>query len=168
MGSIKLETIPLTGEWRAKDKPWRLEFRADKTVVSSKGASQPDAPQAWTSEPGTYKVDYFGTLWVKLKNGGIYSAVLAPPPGTMAPPSPNRFDLIESETESVTVFNRTYSDKSKASGFPKAAPALIPPTPTRGRFSEQNGCARGTQDFAAARRWHGGLGSAQGSRRPFD
>jgi hypothetical protein len=107
MGSIKLETIPLTGEWRAKDKPWRLEFRADKTVVSSKAASQPDAPQAWTPEPGTYRVDYFGTLWVKLKNGGIYSAVLAPPPGTMAPPSPNRFDLIESGTESVTVFNRT-------------------------------------------------------------
>ena len=107
MGSIKLETMPLTGEWRAKDKPWRLEFRADKTVVSSKGASQPDAPQAWTSEPGTYRVDYFGTLWVKLKNGGIYSAVLAPPPGTMAPPSPNRFDLIEFGTQSVTVFNRT-------------------------------------------------------------
>jgi hypothetical protein len=107
MGMIKLETIPVTGEWQAKDKPWRLELRADKTVVSSTGSSQPGASQAWTSEPGSYRVDYFGTLWVKLKNGGLYSAVLAPPPGALAPVNPNRFDLIQSETDAVTVFDRT-------------------------------------------------------------
>ena len=39
-GNIKLETIPVTGEWQAEGKPWRLEFRADKTVVSSTGTSQ--------------------------------------------------------------------------------------------------------------------------------
>jgi hypothetical protein len=107
MGMVKLETMPVTGEWQAKDKPWRLDFRADKTVVSSTGPSQTAASQAWTLEPGTYRIDYFGTLWVKLKNGGIYLAVLAPPPGAMAPLNPNRFDLIQSGTEAVTVFDRT-------------------------------------------------------------
>lgn len=107
MGMVKLETIPMTGEWQAKGKPWRLDFRADKTVVSSMRSSQTDASQAWALEPGTYRIDYFGTLWVKLKNGGIYSAVLAPPPGAMAPLDPNRFDLIQSGTEAVTVFDRT-------------------------------------------------------------
>ena len=106
-GNIKLDTIPVTGEWQAEGKAWRLEFRADKTVVSSTGTSQPAAPQAWTSEQGSYRVDYFGTLWVTLKSGKIYSASLAPPQGTLAPTITNRFDLIESGTEAVTVFDRT-------------------------------------------------------------
>jgi hypothetical protein len=108
MGAVKLETIPVSGEWQAEGKPWRMEFRLDKTVVSSTGASQ-----AWTSQPGTYRVDYFGNLWVTLKNGSIYTAALAPPPGALAPATLNRFDLIESGTEAVTVFNRTVPVKPK-------------------------------------------------------
>jgi hypothetical protein len=42
-------------------------------------------------------MDYFGTLWVKLNNGRNYTAALAAE-------SPNRFDLIESGNEGVTVF----------------------------------------------------------------
>ena len=105
-GNIKLSTIPITGEWQAEGKPWRLEFRADKTVVSSTSTSQPGASQAWTPQPGAYRVDYFGTLWVTLKDGRIYSASLAPPPGSLGAATPNRFDLIESGTEAVTVFDR--------------------------------------------------------------
>ena len=110
-GMVKLDTIPVIGEWQAKSKPWRIELRADKTVVSSTqprapGAAQPDASRAWISEPGTYKVDYFGTLWVMLKSGKIYSASLAPTPGSLAPVSPDRIDLIEKDTESVTMFER--------------------------------------------------------------
>ncbi len=119
VGMVKLETIPVTGEWQAKGKPWRIELRADKTVVSSTGSSQPGASQTWTPEPGTYKVDYFGTLWVTLKNGKIYSAALIPPPGTLVPVSPDRFDLIESGTESVTMFDRTSPSKPKPAGSPK-------------------------------------------------
>lgn len=103
-GNIKLDTIPVTGEWQAEGKPWRLEFRADKSVVSSIAASQ--QAQAWTSEQGTYRVDYYGTLWVTLKGGKIYSASLAPQQGALVPTVTNRFDLIESGTEAVTVFDR--------------------------------------------------------------
>jgi hypothetical protein len=55
---------------------------------------------------GTFKVDYYGTLWVMLKNGKTYTASLAPPPGDLAPVSTNRFDLIELDTQAVTVFER--------------------------------------------------------------
>jgi hypothetical protein len=44
-------------------------------------------------------VDYFGTLWVKLKDGKIYSAALTAE-------NPNRFDLIESDTLVPTVFEK--------------------------------------------------------------
>ena len=88
---VKLVDIPLVGEWQAPGKPWRIVFRPDKTLVSSTSPSQ--------SGPGTYSVDYFGTLWVKLNNGKIYSAALAAE-------NPNRFDLIESDTLVPTVFEK--------------------------------------------------------------
>ncbi len=96
---IKLVDIPIVGEWQAPGKPWRIVFRPDKTLVSSTNPSQPSASQAWTSGPGTYSVDYFGTLWVKLNNGKIYSAALTAE-------SPNRFDLIEADTLVPTVFEK--------------------------------------------------------------
>jgi len=105
-GTIKLSTFPVNGEWEAKGKPWQLAFRENKTIVSSTAPAQQSATQAWTSEPGTYKVDYYGTLWVMLKNGKTYTASLAPPPGDLAPVSTNRFDLIELDTQAVTVFER--------------------------------------------------------------
>lgn len=111
-GMVKLTDFPITGEWEAKGKPWRLDFRADKTVRSA-DSSQPGASQAPASEAGTYKVDYFGNLWVMLKNGRTFTAILTPPPeATIATPTPlDRFDLIESGTESVTVFQKARPDK---------------------------------------------------------
>jgi hypothetical protein len=99
---IKVVDIPLVGEWQAPGKPWRIVFRPDKTLVTSTSPSQPSASQAWTSGPGTYSVDYFGTLWVKLNNGKIYSAALAAE-------NPNRFDLIESDTLVPTEFEKVPS-----------------------------------------------------------
>src|ERR1700719_4292558 len=101
-GRVKIVDIPIVGEWQVPDKTWRIVFRPDKTLVSSTSPSQPSASQAWTSGPGTYSVDYFGTLWVKLNNGKIYSAALTEE-------NPNRFDLIESDTLVPTVFEKVPS-----------------------------------------------------------
>jgi hypothetical protein len=112
---VKLVDIPIVGEWQAPGKPWRIEFRPDKTLVTSTSPSQPSASQAWTSGPGTYSVDYFGTLWVKLNNGKTYSAALAEE-------NPNRFDLIESETLVPTVFEKVPPPTPAPPDSPKEPP----------------------------------------------
>lgn len=99
ISAISFVKIPVVGEWRAASKPWRILFLPDKTVVSSTLPSQSAAAQTWTSAPGTYWVDYAGTLWVKLDTGESYTT-------TLSAETPNRFDLIDSRTESVTVFER--------------------------------------------------------------
>ncbi len=101
---VKLDSVPLAGEWQAIRNPWRIEFRPDNTVVSANGPSQPGAAQAQAVGKGSYKVDFFGTLWVTLDNGRVFTSVLVPQ-------MPNRFDLIESATESVTVFERVSPPK---------------------------------------------------------
>ena len=112
---IKVVDIPLIGEWQAPGKPWRIVFRPDKTLVSSTSPSQPSASQAWTSGPGTYSLDYYGTLWVKLSNGKIYSAALAAE-------YPNRFDLIDSDTLVPTVFEKVAPPAPKPPESPKESP----------------------------------------------
>ena len=112
---VKIVDIPLVGEWQAPGKPWRIEFRPDKTLVTSTSPSQPSASQAWTSGPGTYSVDYFGTLWVKLKNGKIYSAALSAD-------SPTRFDLIESDTLVPIVFEKVRPPTPTPLDSPKESP----------------------------------------------
>ncbi len=104
---VKVVDIPIVGEWQAPGKPWRIVFRPDKTLVSSKSPSQ--------SGPGTYSVDYFGTLWVKLNNGKIYSAALAAE-------NPNRFDLIESDTLVPTVFEKVPQPTPPPPDSPKESP----------------------------------------------
>ncbi|MCL2453131.1 MAG: hypothetical protein FWD08_05720 [Alphaproteobacteria bacterium] len=104
-GNIKLNTIPVVGEWQAKGKAWRLDLRPDKTVVSS---SEGD------TEEGVYRVDYFGNLWVTLKSGKIYSANLAPPQNALAPTIQDRFDLVESGSDAVTVFDKLQPSASPA------------------------------------------------------
>jgi hypothetical protein len=106
-GRVKIVDIPIVGEWQAPGKPWRIVFRPDKTLVSSTSPSQ--------SGPGTYSVDYFGTLWVKLNNGKIYSAALAAE-------SPDRFDLIESDTLVPTVFQKVPPPTPKPPDSPKESP----------------------------------------------
>jgi hypothetical protein len=112
---VKIVDIPIVGEWQAPGKPWRIVFRPDKTLVSSTSPSQPSASQAWTSGPGTYSVDYFGTLWVKLNNGKIYSAALSDE-------SPTRFDLIESDTLVPTVFEKVRPTTPTPPDSPKESP----------------------------------------------
>jgi hypothetical protein len=107
---IKVVDIPIVGEWQAPGKPWRIVFRPDKTLVSSTSPSQ-----AGTSAPGTYSVDYFGTLWVKLNNGKIYSAALAAE-------NPTRFDLIESDTLVPTVFEKVPPPTPTPPESPKESP----------------------------------------------
>jgi hypothetical protein len=96
---VKFESVPVAGEWQALRQPWRMEFKPDHTIVSFTGPSQEDASKPSTTGKGTYKVDYFGTLWVTLDNGKVFKS-------TLNPAMPNRFDLIQMDTESVTVFNR--------------------------------------------------------------
>ena len=115
LSTITIVSIPVVGEWQATNEPWRIVFRLDKTIVSSSGPSQPNASEAWTSAPGAYSVDYFGTLWVKLNNGRTYTAALTAE-------SPNRFDLIESGNEGVTVFERVQPLKPNPSKKPRANP----------------------------------------------
>ena len=112
---VKIVDIPIVGEWQATGKSWRIVFRPDKTLVSSTSASQPSASQAWTSGPGTYSVDYYGTLWVKLNNGKIYSAALAAE-------SPTRFDLIESDTLVPIVFEKVRPTTPTPPDSPKESP----------------------------------------------
>jgi hypothetical protein len=112
---VKIVDIPIVGEWQSPGKPWRIVFRPDKTLESSTSPSQPSASQSWTSGPGTYSVDYYGTLWVKLNNGKIYSAALKEE-------SPNRFDLIESETLVPTVFEKVAPEKPIPPDLPKESP----------------------------------------------
>jgi hypothetical protein len=104
---VKVVDIPIVGEWQAPGTTWRIVFRPDKTVVSSTSPSQ--------SGPGTYSVDYFGTLWVKLNNGKIYSAALAAE-------YPTRFDLIESETLVPTVFEKVAPPTPTPPDSPKESP----------------------------------------------
>ena len=112
---VKLVDIPIVGEWQAPGKPWRIVFRPDKTLVTSTSPSQPSASQAWTSGPGTYSVDYFGTLWVTLNNGKINSAALSAE-------SPTRFDLIESDTLVPTVFEKVRPTTPTPPDSPKESP----------------------------------------------
>jgi hypothetical protein len=114
-GRVKIVDIPIVGEWQSPDKTKRIVFRPDKTLVSSTSPSQPSDSQAWTSGPGTYSVDYFGTLWVKLNNGKVYNAALAEE-------SPNRFDLIEADTLVPTVFEKVPPPESKPPDSPKESP----------------------------------------------
>lgn len=94
---VILNPPQIVGEWQAYRTPWRMTFNADKTITNSTGTS--DNSQPWTTGPGTYSIDYFGTLWVTLDNGKVYTA-------TLRPELPNQFDLIESATDVVTVFER--------------------------------------------------------------
>jgi hypothetical protein len=97
---VKLASVPVAGEWQALRQPWRMELKPDNTVVSSPGPS------------GKYKVDYFGTLWVTLDNGKVFKS-------TLNPEMPNRFDLIEMDTEAVTVFERVAQPKPNPPQTPK-------------------------------------------------
>jgi len=97
--------VPIVGEWLAEGKPWRIVFRPDKTVdmsaaeSSSSSAAEPSAAEAAHSGPGAYSLQPGGVLRIQLNNGRIFKA-------EWKAISPNRFDLIEGDTEGVTTFDR--------------------------------------------------------------
>ncbi len=104
---VKLDSVSIAGEWQALRQPWHMELKPDKTIVSSTGPSQADASKPSTAGKGTYKVDFFGTLWVTLDNGKVFKAILNPE-------MPNRFDLVQMDTEGVTVFERVAQPNPKS------------------------------------------------------
>lgn len=87
-GSVSDSSI--LGEWRATDKPWRIIFRADKTLGMTIGDSS-------DPEPGAYQLASGGMVSVTLKNGKTFTA-------TFREFTPNQFDLVDSEKQAVTVF----------------------------------------------------------------
>lgn len=92
-GYVKLSA--LVGEWQAAGRPWRIEFRADKTIgMSSVGSAEPD-----NMEPGTYRLWSEGNVLINMKNGRDFTA-------TFRELTPNQFDLVDSENGAVTVFAR--------------------------------------------------------------
>lgn len=96
---LVLQPPPIVGEWKAYRTPWRLTFNEDKTMVSATAPSGADDSQAWTSAKGTYRVDFFGTLWITLADAKVYTAQLRPE-------LPNQFDIVDTGTDVVTVFER--------------------------------------------------------------
>jgi hypothetical protein len=62
--------------------------------MSSAGSADPG-----NTEPGTFQLWTEGTVIIKMKNGGEYSA-------TFRQLTPNQFDLVDSENGAVTVFKR--------------------------------------------------------------
>jgi hypothetical protein len=85
----------ILGEWRAAGRPWRIVFRADKTMgMSSVGSAAPG-----DMEPGTYRLWTEGNVLINMKNGRDFTA-------TFRDFTPNQFDLVDSENGAVTVFAR--------------------------------------------------------------
>jgi len=90
-GSVSSTMI--LGEWRAIDKPWRIVFRADRTLsMSTADSSDPVAFKA-----GGYQFESAGMVSVNMENGKNFTA-------TFREFTPNQFDLVDSEKQAVTVF----------------------------------------------------------------
>ncbi|HUB64161.1 MAG TPA: hypothetical protein VL996_06870 [Methylocella sp.] len=107
----------VVGEWKSTRGPEHLVFRADKSVslilpAGEPGNAAPAAPAAG-GEPSTalqapaplvgkYKLSEAGKIYVELSNGKKYST-------TIQPQNKNRFDLIDSDTDGVTTYERVPS-----------------------------------------------------------
>ncbi|WP_036257649.1 hypothetical protein [Methylocapsa aurea] len=96
--------VPIVGEWRAEGKSWRMAFYADKSLEMNADSAQTasnetSGAQASLSGPGKYWLGLNGKVAIKLRNGKVLNAV-------WKPISPNRFDLIDVDTEGVTTFDR--------------------------------------------------------------
>lgn len=88
--------VPIVGIWISSDKPWRLVFRPDRTLdMSFDVASEPGSLVA-----GSYKLESTGWVKIKLENGRVFTT-------NLKTQIPDRFDLIDAETEGVSTFERT-------------------------------------------------------------
>lgn len=128
----------IVGEWKAERGPEHLVFRSDDSVTLTVPAhpAEGNGPAAdETSGPppvtGKYKLTQGGRIYIQLMNGKKYST-------TISPINPNRFDLIDSETDGVTTYDRM---NAPAPGAAKEAPtpaaAASPPAPSASSAAEE-------------------------------
>jgi hypothetical protein len=128
----------IVGEWKAERGPEHLVFRSDDSVtltVPAHPAEGNGSAADETSGPppvtGKYKLTQGGRIYIQLMNGKKYST-------TISPINPNRFDLIDSETDGVTTYDRM---NAPAPGAAKEAPApaaaASPPAPPAPSAAEE-------------------------------
>ena len=112
----------IVGEWKSEHGPEHLVFRSDESVTLTVPGHSGDgtAGSADMSGPppvtGKYKLTQGGKIYLQLMNGKKYTT-------TIHPINPNRFDLIDSETDGVTTYDRVGA-AGPAEG--KAAPSAPP------------------------------------------
>lgn len=123
--SIPNANSQIVGEWKSTRGPEHLIFRADKTIsmisapAPAQGNTAPAVPQTEGSAPaapdssaqaptapetaaplvGKYQLSEAGKVYLQLSNGKKYTT-------TIPPENRNRFDLIDSDTDGVTTFER--------------------------------------------------------------
>lgn len=130
--SLPNANMQIVGEWKAQYGPEHLIFRPDKSVSlilmpaaaqaapapavpqppapSQTEAAAPAVPDASGAAPhvapvapapvtGNYQLTEGGKIYIKLSNGKNYTTIIKPD-------NKNRFDLIDSDTEGVTTYER--------------------------------------------------------------
>ncbi|MCI0600066.1 MAG: hypothetical protein L0Y60_11215 [Beijerinckiaceae bacterium] len=111
----------VVGEWKSERGPEHLVFRTDESVSmlvpahpaetnAAEAAPDTNGPAPVT---GKYKLAQAGKIYVQLMNGKKYTT-------TISPINPNRFDLIDSDTDGVTTYDRVSPPPAPAG---KAVPA---------------------------------------------
>ena len=124
----------IVGEWKAERGQEHLVFRSDESVsmtVPAPAAEGSESASEGTSGPppvtGKYKLTQGGRIYLQLMNGKKYHT-------TISPINPNRFDLIDSETDGVTTYDRVNAPGPGAAvPAPQApsaaeAPPALPPS----------------------------------------
>jgi hypothetical protein len=122
--SIPNVNSKVVGEWKSERGPEHLIFRDDQSVSLIVPASPTEGGVAQTPAEangpppvtGTYKLAQAGKILVQLMNGKKYTT-------TITPGSPNRFDLIDAETEGVTTYDRVPTAPAAPAAPETSAPA---------------------------------------------
>ncbi len=109
----------IVGEWKAERGVEHLLFRTDDSVsltVPAPAAGENGAEAVAGPAPvtGKYKLTQGGRIYIQLMNGKKYSTMISPI-------NPNRFDLIDAETDGVTTYDRVAAIPAGA-----AKPAPVP------------------------------------------
>jgi hypothetical protein len=110
INQVATVAVPIAGEWISSEKPLRLVFQVDKSVLLTStspaqlhpddlsGAGTVGADTAATVT-GAYSVQPGGKVNIKLNNGARYNI-------EWKASSPNRIDVIDATNEGVTTFDR--------------------------------------------------------------
>jgi hypothetical protein len=113
----------IVGEWKAERGTEHLVFRSDESVsmtLPAPAAEGSESAAEGTSGPppvtGKYKLTQGGRIYVQLLNGKKYHT-------TISPINPNRFDLIDSDTDAVTTYDRVNAPAPGASNTVSPAPS---------------------------------------------